>query len=889
MVEASIDSSDEDIFQNYAGKNGIKPEKFQKNPDMNEFEISGFKLENVNKILYFIYFDSITINKNDLTEIVRLAKMFQLDRLLENVFNYAKCDLNVENVLSIRDLWMFGDNMEKVKICDQFIECNFEEISKLQIFKKIEFSHLTLLMKSNNLVVQDEKKMFEIAIEWLNEDIQTRQQFGQQLMEDVRFPLMSYTFLHQISEYEILQNTNSFGRIIESIHYSKEKKLRIGQNILKTVDITPRKYLNVFANEEELNEHLICIGGVGGGVGGGEASKSIEICSDLGSSWNKFDEIDPGRSLFTSCTYENYIILIGGSGTERLCTKYDPKDKRFIELEPLPKNKDGHVATIINSELFICGGWSIEKSLISLNLKEQNGKWRNRKSSLENRIGSTGCSVNCKFYVFGGYYSNSCEYYCPQENHWRPLPKMKEKRCLAGSCYDNNKFIYVIGGQDYEHNIYLTTMERFDVQIGQWLTLKSSIGVGRRGLTLTMFKNQLILIGGEDKDGKCHKTTQKYDSILDSEKFRENPDLNKFEISGFKLENVIKIFDFFYSDSITIHKDDLNEIVRLAKIFQLDRVLENVFNYAKYDFNVENILSIRDLWMSCDNMEEVKICDEFIEYYFEEISKLPIFKKIEFPYLTLLMKSNNLIVQDEKRIFDIVVEWVNADIQTRQQFGQQLLEDVKFPLMPYEFLLQISDHEIIHKKSFRRITESIHYSHKKEFRIDQNILKSFDITPRKYLNVFAKEEELNEHLICIGGNGEASKSIEMCSDLGKVNCMSSEDDMSNSCEYYCPQEDHWRPLPEMKEERWCAGSCYDNNKFIYVVGGQDTRNYIYLTSMERFDVEIGQWLTLKSSIGVGRWGLTLTIFKNQLILIGGQDKDNKCHKTIQKYDSILDS
>ncbi|KAG1657555.1 Kelch-like protein 20 [Nymphon striatum] len=469
-------------------------EKFRENPDLNKFEISGFKLENVKKIFDFIYSDSITINKNDLNEIVRLAKIFQLNKVLDNVFNYVKDDMNIENVLSIRDLWMSCDKMEEVKICDQFIEYNFEEISKLQIFKKIEFPYLTLLMKSNNLIVQDEKKIFEIAIEWLNVDIQTRQQFGQQLMEDVRFPLMSYGFLHQISEHEILQNAKSFRRIIESIHYSKEKKLRIGQNILKTVDITPRKYLNVFANKEELNEHLICIGGVG------TMSKSIEICSDLGSSWNKFDEIDPGRNHFTSCTYENYIILIGGYETARLCTKYYPKNKRFIKLEPLPDNRNSHVATIINSELFICGVGCNEKSLIYLNLKEQNGKWRNRKSSLEIRAGSTGCSVNSKFYVFGGIASNSCEYYNPQEDHWRPLPKMKEERVFAGSCYDNNKFIYVVGGEDFRNNIHYTSMERFDVEIGQWLTLKSSIGVGRRGLTLTIFKNQLILIGGQDEE-----------------------------------------------------------------------------------------------------------------------------------------------------------------------------------------------------------------------------------------------------------------------------------------------------------------------------------------------------------------------------------------------------
>ncbi|KAG1714697.1 Kelch-like protein 1 [Nymphon striatum] len=708
----------------------VTKEKFRENPDLNNFKINGFKLENVKKIFDFFYSDSIIINKNDLNEIFRLAKLFQLNRVLDKVFTYVKDALNVENVLSIRDLWMSCDKMEEVKICDQFIEKNLNDISKLQIFKVIEFNYLKQLMKSNNLVVPDEKRIFEIVIEWLNVDIQTRQQFGQQLMEDVRFPLMPYEFLLQTSDHEIIQNAKLIKRIMESVQYSIKKEFRIGQNILTRVDITPRKYQNVFANEEELNEILICIGGLNNQM---NVIKSIEMCADLGRIWNKYDEIEPGRYKFASCTYENYIILIGGQGAMQSCSKYDPKNKTFIELEPLPGRRTHHVATIINSQLFICGGAFTPKSLITLNLIERNGKWRYRKSSLENRIGSTGCLVNNKFYVFGGSESNSCEYYCPQEDTWRPLPKMKEERWCAGSCYDNNKFIYVVGGHDWRNYISLTSMERFDVEIGQWLTLKSSIGVGRCALTLTMFKNQIILIGGRDKHKKPHKTIQKYDSISDSwsqigtlkearanhctvrfydvakfdrdwveragdqdgrpllssgpiwadddddevlssyifeEKFRENPNLNKFEISGFKLENVNKIFDFFYSDSIIINNNDLKEIVRLAKIFQLQ-----------------------------------------------------IFKVIEFNYLKLLMKSNNLVVPDEKRIFEIAIEWLSVDIQTRQQFGQQLMEDVRFPLMSYEFLLQIPDHELIQKKSLRRIMESVHYSDKKEFRIGQNVLK----------------------------------------------------------------------------------------------------------------------------------------------------------------------
>ncbi|KAG1682372.1 Ring canal kelch protein [Nymphon striatum] len=148
--------------------------------------------------------------------------------------------------------------------------------------------------------------------------------------------------------------------------------------------------------------------------------------------------------------------------------------------------------------------------------------------------------------------------------------------------------------------------------------------------------------------------------------------------------------------------------------------------------------------MSCDKMEEVKICDQFIEKNLNDISKLQIFKVIEFNYLKLLMKSNNLVVPDEKRIYEIAIEWLNVDIQTRQQFGQQLMEDVRFPLMPNEFLLQISGHEIIqNSKLIKRIMESAQYSLKKKFRIGQNILTSVDITPRRYGNVFGKFEISN--------------------------------------------------------------------------------------------------------------------------------------------------
>ncbi|KAG1655919.1 hypothetical protein GQR58_024251 [Nymphon striatum] len=62
--------------------------------------------------------------------------------------------------------------------------------------------------------------------------------------------------------------------------------------IFLRVYITPRKYAIGCLNEEDLKENLIIIGG---NDDQWKDVKSIEICADFGSTWNKFDEINPRR------------------------------------------------------------------------------------------------------------------------------------------------------------------------------------------------------------------------------------------------------------------------------------------------------------------------------------------------------------------------------------------------------------------------------------------------------------------------------------------------------------------------------------------------------------------------------------------------------------------
>ncbi|KAG1669025.1 Kelch-like protein 1 [Nymphon striatum] len=298
-------------------------------------------------------------------------------KVLEIAFNYIKDNLNIENALGIRDLCLSFDQLEIVENCDEFVVSHFEDVSKSQTFKQIKFKYLEQLIKSDDLVVKDEKRIFEIVVQWIEVDIQNRIQKGQQLLKVVRFPLMPPEYLYQISSHKLIRNTKLFEKIVESIYYSTNKKFRMDQNILKLDDITQRKYINYCANEK-----LICIGGTDNQWNN---VMSIEICSDFGS--NQLDKINTGRFFFACCTYKNNIILIGGNGAPHLCTKYDPKNKTLNELEPFPDYRYGHMATIINSELLVLGGLILgtRKSLISINLDEkmENGEIENHLQSQE--------------------------------------------------------------------------------------------------------------------------------------------------------------------------------------------------------------------------------------------------------------------------------------------------------------------------------------------------------------------------------------------------------------------------------------------------------------------------------------------------------------------------
>ncbi|KAG1689541.1 Kelch-like protein 20 [Nymphon striatum] len=499
--------------------------------------------------------------------------------------------MSIENAICIRDSLLSRSQMIEVETCDRYIKEHFEDISKTVNFKHVGFSYLLDLIESSDLVVEDEKQMFDIVVEWIEFDISSRRENGFELLKRIRFPLIPKETLSEIQSNELMQSIGLLQRIAETFHYLNQGEFREGQNTLQPVDITSRKYKNsddphltykdyemffirqlkqghrkhggsggscpsgvlaTGASGADLNEemeYLICFGGENNNT----RNTSVEISNNETDLWGTYNEMDQSRSLFAAVSWKDFVILLGGFGLETNCTKYDLRDRTYTEMPRLTANRREHGAAIIGSELYVSGGFYTLSSVDSLDLNDSSGQWIVRESMWHKRTGHAVCSFNVsvlnnrRIFCLGGKSLTSCESYNPQTKKWKLLASMKKIRSFAGCCHDRDKFIYVagqfspikvqtflmfLGGRDDVKNKIHSTMERYDITTNQWSILQSSIDVGLSGCTMTNLNGNFIVVGGKDEQGVYYKTVHKYSTETDTSGQRHvKPELGNFYLN----------------------------------------------------------------------------------------------------------------------------------------------------------------------------------------------------------------------------------------------------------------------------------------------------------------------------------------------------------------------
>jgi hypothetical protein len=294
-------------------------------------------------------------------------------------------------------------------------------------------------------------------------------------------------------------------------------------------------------------------------------------------------EKEKDNSTSNSSNGNEELNNILSTGTYQLLS-YDIEENILIPFSikiPIITSLNGLSELNFNSKLYLCGTSSSKEDASSY-LFQISSEPLNTQIMVSSQYGHyypSLISINKnKIACIGGKNQTQCEIYDISINHWSIIPELPEERYKCNLCFDYiKKFLYLFGGINNSKNIYANYIEKETVLrlntknscYNSWEKIFIDSKLENKLLTrvssasLLIDDNHIILIGGENENGKILKN------------------IIKFNLTDYSVNSTGKCLDFpskFMNQSTII--DDNNE----SNIYYFFDSKNNIHNINKQQY-----------------------------------------------------------------------------------------------------------------------------------------------------------------------------------------------------------------------------------------------------------------------------------------------------------------
>ncbi|EDO41576.1 predicted protein [Nematostella vectensis] len=480
LAHRNILSASSDYF--FAMFNGNMKESSQ-----DVVTITGVTPDSMRSILNFIYTGEIVLDWDNVELILQGANLMLVQSVKDACCRFLESRLNVSNCLGIQSFSETYACHELWHIASRYVYQNFVHVSESDEFLAMSPKNVAILFSSDEISVENEEKVYEALVRWVNHDLSQRRDLFPELLELIRLPLVSPYYLVDVVEKEELMTVSPrcVELLLEAQHFHMLPDRRSSLDNART---KPRNY-------ERFHEMLIAIGG-----NGDFTNFTTVIRYDVREKqWHPVPSMNTRRSKHGMVEVDGSIYVIGGfDGTTTVNTveSYSVQTNRWKVRAPMPTRRRCVCAVAHGKFIYVIGGH--DGSSI-LNTVERYDTTRDVWSSTDVQPmrdrRSFPCAVVCddSMYVMGGYDGNdtlrSVEMYNFSSNQWTPLPSMFVPRSNAGAAVFNKK-IYLVAGWD---GISLNSVENFDITTQEWQRLPS---LPRPTTGATVVGGQMVVLGG---------------------------------------------------------------------------------------------------------------------------------------------------------------------------------------------------------------------------------------------------------------------------------------------------------------------------------------------------------------------------------------------------------
>ena len=470
-------------------------------------EISGSVMEDV---LEFIYTGTVEVTEENAEELV-VATNYLLVPNLKTIsgrfIQQQMCELNCISTFYFAEKY---DCEELLNDSKSFIHANFRSVADMNEFLSLEAKEVERWISSDEIVVETEADVFQIAQKWVEHNKGERKAAFEELLRHVRLVFVSRDYLLNVATNELVRdNAGCFTLVSDAIRqttFSSDDDL----------PQSPRKGLDTRAIVACEGEYAFCY------LPQKDEWKRLPTCNRstkkrrvnipsthmirfrdqlfMFRSLDRTERYDPvfnGWSSFPFGIIKDEVTVIGGE----LFSIYEPF---FLDLESTTKTVIGKFqvetcswqelhsssqcyrkdSCVIGSDnfLYLLGGTSPHTSqhvakADRFDITEK--KWEEITDMQQARGGAFGVASQEKIFIAGGTdeestVSKTCEVYNVSTNEWQLIADLNVYRthgsmvCLGGT-------LYVLGGFDQTKKNPEHSVECYDKQ-GKWI-VKTTIPV----------------------------------------------------------------------------------------------------------------------------------------------------------------------------------------------------------------------------------------------------------------------------------------------------------------------------------------------------------------------------------------------------------------------------
>ena len=465
--------------------------------------------ESIKLIIDYIYSATITIDKQNVVDLLKTAHLLKMNDVKEFCFVYLESTINSDNCIGRINLAKQYENESLLNKYYQHLSNHFDEVSDRIEFKNLSAADLESCISNLIRSELDEILLFEAIASWTKYDQENRLNDFSNLFQLIKLDKLSYDYLmFFVSKQEIVNECKPCLKLILNTlpKVLKTKQLKeTGSKILsiggagtasKVTQVYPllndqvKRYPDLPIKLRDhcslkLNNIVYCIGGKIAVDDHNVTNKVWQMdLSNETLKWEEISSMNDKRQLAAATIYHDTLIVSNGGDGKNISKKteiYRKTFKQWKTISPLQQMRMSHAMVVCDGCLLVIGGWYSKQVLSSVErLTDLTSTWEYVASLQTPR--KRLASVNCKdcVYAIGGQSGEdkdtrlkSVEKYDADANKWVYVSDMINERCLHSACVLQNK-IYVVGGLNSKGNV-VKVIECYDPSTDSWSNVGEAV------------------------------------------------------------------------------------------------------------------------------------------------------------------------------------------------------------------------------------------------------------------------------------------------------------------------------------------------------------------------------------------------------------------------------